>query len=300
MINEYALEPSLLNTWHRFRYLSEKFGYCRGRVISRYPKHWERMVYDSLSECGPVEKKRIEEGLRRLKPAIHSRFHEWFDLPWLENALIENGKRPFHAIIAPANPNNLACVICEDGLDEATQPRWQASVQQHVQRDAASLAKCAELLLNSAREIIFVDPHFSPAARRFTCRLEEFLEAIANRHPSASVTRIEYHTGDTSGGIKSFFDHECQLRLPRIIPHSMQIRFVRWDQASLHNRFILTERGGLKFATGLDEQDGSSPAQDIVDLLAEGPYATTWKQYQRLTPVFPLREDDLIITGLKR
>jgi sigma54-dependent transcription regulator len=34
--------------------------------------------------------------------------------------------------------------------------------------------------------------------------------------------------------------------------HEKQIELIRWDQKYLHNRFVLTEYGGLMFATGLD------------------------------------------------
>jgi hypothetical protein len=44
------LKPSLLNNWKDFRYFTEKFGIAQGRLISRYPKRWKRMVYESLCE----------------------------------------------------------------------------------------------------------------------------------------------------------------------------------------------------------------------------------------------------------
>ena len=40
MLFEYAVEPVLLNNWPSFRYFYEKFGVPQGRLISRYPKHW--------------------------------------------------------------------------------------------------------------------------------------------------------------------------------------------------------------------------------------------------------------------
>jgi hypothetical protein len=63
MLHEYALEPALLDNWKDFRYFTEKFCVSRGRMIARYPKRWKRLVYESLSNCGEIERKRIEEGL---------------------------------------------------------------------------------------------------------------------------------------------------------------------------------------------------------------------------------------------
>jgi hypothetical protein len=66
----------------------------------------------------------------------------------------------------------------------------------------------------------------------------------------------------------------------------------------LHNRFILTEYGGLEFGTGLDEHDGSARTHDIVHLLEPEPYKVTWEEYQCGSSKFPLIEDDLIVEGI--
>src|SRR5215475_2003038 len=104
MIYEYALEPSLLSNWKDFRYFTEKFGVARGRLISRYPRRWKKMVYESLAACGEIERKQIEERLLRLDDRIMKRQASWNpQLDWLTNAEIEHLQRPFHAILAKIN-----------------------------------------------------------------------------------------------------------------------------------------------------------------------------------------------------
>jgi hypothetical protein len=49
-------------------------------------------------------------------------------------------------------------------------------------------------------------------------------------------------------------------------PRGLKIRLIRWDREFIHNHFILTEYGGLKFASGCDDQDRSARTHDIVDL----------------------------------
>jgi hypothetical protein len=73
MIHEYAVDPALLNNWERFRYLTEKFGVCRGRLISRFPKRWKAMVYDGLSSVGEIERKKIEIYLQRIDEKMLAR-----------------------------------------------------------------------------------------------------------------------------------------------------------------------------------------------------------------------------------
>ena len=104
MIYEYAVEPSLLNSWNDFRYFSEHFGVARGRLISRYPKRWERMVHDSLSSCHPIEKAKIVERLSRIKDRMIARQSAWDpQKEWLPNAEEEHSRKPFRAILARTN-----------------------------------------------------------------------------------------------------------------------------------------------------------------------------------------------------
>jgi hypothetical protein len=298
MLKEYAVQPELLSHWPVFRYLSDKFGYGRGRVIARYPKQWERMVYESLLNCKPVEKKRMEEALIRLKSALYPRHHEWDNNKgWLDNAIKEHIKRPFCAIVALENPTGDADILCEADLDEENEPRWKAETQRPIKRTAPEMVSCAEPLLRNAKKILFVDPNFTPQDQRFKRPLKAFLQAVAKRPYSIPINSIELHTGHKSTGTKDFFDRSCKEHLPSIVPSGMKIRLVRWDQEYLHNRYILTEYGGLGFGTGLDDHGGRDNKEDDVFLLAREVYDIRWKQYQRESRIFPLIEDDLIIEG---
>ena len=155
MIYEYALEPSLLSNWQYFRYFTEKFGVPKGRLISRFPKRWERMVLESLAGCGEVEKARIVESLVRIQKQVLSRHHEWNNqLDWLSNAETEHGKRPFHAVVAASNPRNREFVLEADSLSEAN-PLWCLPNLPPVQRIATAMAqRVAPLLYFSKTDFI--------------------------------------------------------------------------------------------------------------------------------------------------
>ena len=75
-------------------------------------------------------------------------------------------------------------------------------------------------------------------------------------------------------------------------------RLVRWDQTHLHTRYILTEKGGVKFENGLDGHDDSPRNHCDVDLLQPSSYKVIRKEYQRESPIFILLEDDLILEGI--
>jgi len=52
MLFEYAVEPQAIgSSWQTFLYLIEKFGFDRGRLISRLPGKWEKKVIQAAKEA---------------------------------------------------------------------------------------------------------------------------------------------------------------------------------------------------------------------------------------------------------
>jgi hypothetical protein len=299
MILEYALEPDLLNNWKDFRYFTEKFGVARGRLISRYPKHWKRMVYESLAGCGEIDRKRIEEGLLKLDERMMKRSGYWNQqLDWLANAEAEHLQRPFHAILAKLNPNQRAYVLECDSLDERN-ALWNVHRSRIVARTAGEMAACVTPLLRLCKMVLFIDPHFGPENSRHRRPLEAFLNAILQQRSGEPPRLVEIHTKATS--TPEFFKSECQIRLPRVIPRGLRVRLVRWSQRNggeiLHNRYILTDIGGVSFEVGLD--DGATGQTDEVKLLEADIYNLRWKQYGSAQPAFDL-VDELTIEGRRQ
>ncbi len=295
MISEYALEPALLNRWERFRYLTENFGICHGRLISRYPKRWKAMVYESLKECTEIERKKIEVRLQFLDNRMLTRISEWNpQLDWLLNAEMENGKRPFHAIIAENNPRNQTQILIVDDLSDEI-PLWHVEREKVIQRTAVKLADSVEILVANAREIIFIDPHFDPYKAKARNTLKAFIGKIVLRTNGIPIERIEFHTL-YKPDIRSF-SSECERQLPQRIPSGIKVRILRWKERDggegLHNRYILTERGGVRLAWGLDE--GSPSQTDDISLLEVDLFKTRWCQYCGDNPAFDLAEEIIIV-----
>jgi len=298
MIHEFALDPSLLNNWDRFRYLTGKFGISEGRLIARYPKHWKRMVYAALNNIGEVERKRIVEWLMRIDDKMQTRVHEWNNnVDWLRNAQDEHCRQPFHAILAQENPSAHSCVLTYDELDDST-PRWTIQREKVVTREAQQLATEVSPLLRNAKTIIFIDPHFEPWKHRLTKTLKAFLEVCLIGRISSKPARVEFHT--KSKPEQNNFAEECQRHLPQKIPIGISVKIVRWQERTggegLHNRYILTERGGIRLAWGLDE--GGSAQTDDLSLLESDVYTIRWHQYCGNRPAFDL-VDIVVIHGMR-
>jgi len=302
MLDEYALDPAVLNNWQSFRYFFENFGVSHGRMISRYPKKWKRMVFEACSGCRDIELERIVERLKDIDDRLF-RTATNFDtaLPWFTNA--ENNRDAFRAVISTVNPKHHENVLLSDELSESD-TLWNVAREKQVKRTAADLASCAGSLLENAKEILFIDPHFDPTKSRYRNTLKAFLEKV----PEPKLKRIEYHLSHRLPA--NFFRDELYEKIPRILNRDTTITFFRWEEAasgdSLHPRYILTDRGGIRIEHGLDEEPGGPTAD--VSLLDTALFKTRWDDYQKnpaayfdstkSKPTFALI-DEYVVTGTK-
>ena len=188
MLQEYAVEPAAIGSdWQTFRYLIEKFGFDQGRLISQFPKHWLREVYQAAGGFSDLQKKRVEEALNQAKKHKIVRTGRSYDPSlggWLDNALAEHGREHFHAIIAAANPGGDACVLRSDEVDDSHAlmacPRERA-----VPRDVESLAGALQGMLHFGARILFVDPFFDPYKATHKSVFLHLLTIVKDRNPRA-------------------------------------------------------------------------------------------------------------------
>jgi hypothetical protein len=228
-----------------------------------------------------------------------TRYCEWNpQQSWLTNAETEHFHRPFHAILARTNPHLRDFVLEGDSVDE-THPLWNVGIIRVISRTAREMAACVALLLRVSKEIMFIDPHFRPQDLRYRRTFKAFLSAVLEKRYGMLPIRIEIHTGDSLGS--DYFRTECQQRLPSLIPEGIQVHIVRWREKDggekLHNRYILTDIGGISFGVGLD--DGAAGETDEVTLLEDKTYRFRWAQYMSPEPAFEL-VDELMIEGQRR
>ena len=77
--------------------------------------------------------------------------------------------------------------------------------------------------------------------------------------------------------------------MPRL-PNGTEIKFFQWKERDggerLHDRFILTDRGGMQSSFGWDTGEQGQTTE--ISLMDEDAYLHRWKQYQRETAAFDL------------
>ena len=305
MIHEYALEPELVATWGNrqdFRYFVEKFGLGQPRIVSRYPKRWKRLVWQAFQSSDDLERARMVELLQRLgERMVHRTGYSWDQgRAWSENARAEHKRVPFHAILARENPDGHPRVLVAAELNDAI-PLWAVPRAVAIARQAADLAAAVAAMLRIARTVVFVDPYFGPDKGRYRRTLEAFLRAMTEGRAVEGPGRVEVHTSadENRNGTREFFAAECQRRLPGCVPTGARLRIVRLRQRPggerLHNRYILTDIGGVLFGVGLD--DGDEGDTDDVQLLDRAQYEERWRHYASDAPAFDQPEPPVEIQG---
>ena len=312
LIHDYALEPELVAECDPFlyRYLTQykKFGWDTGCVVVQYPSTWRKLV-EKLSNDNKRSELLLTSLLRTTKVVRpDSKWNNSFT--WLENAEEKNSSHPFHVILARDNPRGQSNVVRVAEISSGTHESkaWDGPPPSvTVERTAASIAACIEPLLRYATCIHFVDPHFRPREPRFQNPLEEFLKIICDG--SRDVT-LEYHTMHNDRKLSwDLFLSECKQYLPRLIPRGFTLTVRRWEERNvgeeLHERYILTDIGGVVIPRGLDESDRYILAEkdrgkiDILRLSFE-----TWQQrlvdygYDNSKPAFkPEKKPPIVIRG---
>ncbi len=128
------------------------------------------------------------------------------------------------------------------------------------------MAACVSVLLSIAQEIVFIDPYFSPRSTKTTDPLKAFLAAIANRTARQSLpSRIDFHAGNQDQGRD--YQNLLDAHLKPHLPTGLTMNVVRWNKSELHNRYIITDRGGVMFGWGLSQDSSVAQSHDTVSLL---------------------------------
>ncbi len=154
MLFEYAIDPKVITDLESLTLIANNFGVPHGRLISRFPKQWKKMVNDACAAQPDRERSRIEEILRNMankKTIIASGRQYDANQTWLENAEQQQSIKKFHAIIANDNPNECKDVLIYSTIRtelEEDIPLFKVQRNQSIQRTPKALAISVLILMN--------------------------------------------------------------------------------------------------------------------------------------------------------
>ena len=308
MLHEYAVDPDLVVSWvdrGTGRYFIDKFGLGSPRVLSRYPRsQWKKLVwrawYKADGDCQD-NKKRMEVLIKKLwDEMVDRRSPEWDSRrAWWENAVVEHKRLPFHAILARVNPTRDSAILVADELDESTR-RWNPPRSIRVPRRADDIGQAVGGLLRTATDIVFVDPYFDPYSPGHVNVLAACLRICLQQRATASP-RVRI-LGSQKKLNHEQFERQCRQALPRRLPSGQDVTICRLTERprgeKLHNRYVLTELGGVSFGASLTE--AGNGATDDLSLLDRQVYRDRWQQYASDVPAFDCPERAITVTGTGR
>jgi hypothetical protein len=284
MYREFALDPALICDWASFDRFVNHFAWHKGRVLSRIPQKWEKEVTQAARsrKARPLEYSRIVEKLKLINHCFIERTGVASETSngWYVLVKQEHHRQTLCGAISKVNPEGFSWVKKGDDFDAADP--WFSPLDHPVARNATAFADALSLLLRAAKIVHFVDPHFSPTAPRFRVPFEKWLDVISGtsifRTVSPSVfLHVTYdHKPPMPDDVKArriaSLVADIKTRLPSVVPQGMAISVYVWDSLDttpdLHNRYILTERAGVIFGTGLDGSEHAAKDEDILRLPA--------------------------------
>jgi hypothetical protein len=304
MIHAYAIEPLVVVAWSErraYRFVWDKFGIGTPRVLLDLPVAWEADVMTAAAgeRLSELRMKRLDELLLTLrKGKVHRPRQAYKDAAsWLENAEVEYRRLPFAAIIAMANPRRHSAVIVETDLGDPKDPRWAVPTAATPPRTAPALAGAVTAMLANCAELHIVDPHFGPETRRHVAVLKALLRVAASS--SGAAFKVTVHCSDKS--TLSFFETSA-ASMSRWLPHGVTVSFKRWEQRpggeKFHNRYLLTDIGGVTFGVGLDE--GKVTQTEDINLMNAAQYALRWSQFAGARVSLDLVDEPTPILGRRR
>lgn len=275
MFKEIAIEPAAVSTSYRdFSYIIEKFGINEGRLIAAFPSKWKKLVYAAAQQQlrGTLDLSKLEVRLKSLGEDVfyaRNRPGEGCSTDWLAAAIAEHERLPFDAIIAnaPADSPIVIVAVELDGRHVCLRPNRQWNIR----REAEVMASLCSPLLGGAKHIKLIDPHFDTGLYRFKRPFQEFLKYV---RPGAKIDIFRADDAD-----EAYILRGIQQATQGMLPNGVEVRLFMKPKRVMHNRFVLTEFGGMYFQTGLDDQGDGGLARDDAGLLDPDVWEEHWGQY---------------------
>lgn len=294
MLHEYAVNPNSLSSFNEIWQALEQFGVAHGRLLVECPKRWWGLVRKELADAEqrlpPAEYKELEERCFRLKEdrILIRRRNLNFDGEqscWLDGLLPEHRSRPFRAVLQLEVPQASEIPVLARFDFKDQNPLWKVDRTITVARTAEALTDAVLPLLKIGTDLLLIDPYFSGEYRHCSVFARMLAAALDS---GARFDRVEVHTRTTAAG--SLLSDRIRQRVMAKVPHCPAITVFKWQQIPggerLHDRFILTDRGGIEIPGGTDV--GEPGETTNVTLLDDSVYRCRWDQYQESSGAFDL------------
>lgn len=308
MIYDFALEPELVASWHDCRvaypFLSQ-MGPGQCRVACVFPSAaWRSLVMNSVQASFPESASPKSQRARRNIDILLQHLHNTGirrngrigdGESWLIAATREHGTFPFGGIVVRTSAAREPYLVVADQVGEQDFPAWTPPAPS-VARRPEDLANALAPILRCATQLRFVDPYFDAGVDEYFRPMQAFLRLAQNRR-SVGELQIQIHLAVSHSNISQVSrirgQHvtedelaairldACERLLKPVLRPGVELRALAWGEGPqglrMHNRYVLTEVGGIAVQHGLD---GSVvPETDDLTILSKEQHEKRWAEY---------------------
>ncbi len=325
MIYEFAVEPALVGSWHdrvSYRFFDGKFGVGTKRAFCCFPgRRWRRLVLGEFQKLftnsedkakRQAAKKRLDALIRHLESGSTQRNHSWNkDNEWLDCAMREHARRPFQGIVVLHSPEgvDLPDYVLDATILSEKDKRWNPPARSTPRVTSELLADITPLL-HHVRNIRLIDPYFDCREDRWRDFLLGLLDIAQNGRAADESITVEIHTSVDREFDRNRVQDEKSEReeakllvesikdaVSQVLNHQTIFYVFVWSDRNcqttetLHNRWILTETGGILLGHGLD---APGKGTDDPSLLSKKQWEHRCAIYSKDASVFRLIEKESI------
>ncbi|WP_189093327.1 hypothetical protein [Deinococcus ruber] len=241
----------------------DNIGFENGRLILGLPEMsiWVSEVKENISTDPQVNRKEMEillnhlvkQGFSKIIPNIDDR------KDWYNNArdLLMSGK--IRGIISDHDTDFISPAVLS-----RVYPEWNVPRDVYIKRSYSEFFSVIAPIVRHAKRIKIIDPYFDIMEERFY----KFLRICSDSASNSWQTNIEVHIDHRSCRSYARVDFEKDWREIREKEISrrpnVNIQILAWSEMSnglrIHDRYLVTENGGIRIPRGTDIVGGSDYA----------------------------------------
>lgn len=263
----FAIEPEAINNWKDLRYVVEKFGFSKGLLIGQYPKRWLALVYEACKKNvqSDSELKKIEEKLSLIKKDRVFQLGLPYTPPdWLNNMLSEEIISHLDGVIVKGNAVNPK----HHQLDSVHESIFENHRETKVKKQATYLAEAATYLLFDTTQIVLIDPYFRPKEKCIKVLNEMLSISESGKNKINKVSVFVAFSKDPRSHEDVITSYK--LLLNQWIEKGIEFNVSRLQDDALdfdfHARYLLTDKGGLRYDRGFVEPNDHSVREQETDI----------------------------------
>jgi hypothetical protein len=269
MLYEFAVNPELLADINHCQTIFFNFKPEKGKVIADVPRNWQQEAFQAINgiphdKCAPVMKKTLKENLKKFlsESLCRNRQDPNWDRnieDWLKLVIRVNESCPFSAVLNSESLSEPIRTYSISRLVFDAPECWNAPTECDLPRKARDIINSLIPLLKLSKSIQLIDMHLYPGDPRSKRVLIELLRRVSEFNFGQGVKKIIIHSSDHRKDLQT----SLEQHIAPYLPVNFELQYRLWPDSIEHDRFLITDIGGLFLGHGFDEHRNNDDAEEV-------------------------------------